>query len=66
MNVNLGDAVQFIREYDSEASAMCTRVTTAQWNFATNVTEANRRRMVPQKFDKPILFLPKALTHQKV
>ncbi|XP_043597026.1 angiotensin-converting enzyme-like [Bombus pyrosoma] len=57
MNVNLGDAVQFLREYDSEASAMCTRVMTAQWNFATNVTEENRRRMIEEqtlklKFDR--------------
>lgn len=44
--MNLGDALQFLREYDNEASAMCTRVITAQWNFATNVTEENRRRMV--------------------
>ncbi|KAF3425537.1 hypothetical protein E2986_08218 [Frieseomelitta varia] len=57
MNVNLGEAVQFLREYDSEASAMCTRVMTAQWNFATNVTEENRRRMIEEqtlklKFDR--------------
>ncbi|XP_006609675.1 angiotensin-converting enzyme-like [Apis dorsata] len=57
MNVNLGDALQFLREYDNEASAMCTRVITAQWNFATNVTEENRRRMIEEqslklKFDR--------------
>lgn len=52
MNVNLGDAVQFLREYDSEASAMCTRVMTAQWNFATNVTEENRRKMVHRSSQK--------------
>ncbi|XP_076285295.1 angiotensin-converting enzyme-like isoform X2 [Lasioglossum baleicum] len=57
MNVNLGDALQFLREFDSEASAMCTRVMTAQWNFATNVTEINRKRMLEEqalklKFDR--------------
>ncbi|KAG7188772.1 hypothetical protein KM043_008390 [Ampulex compressa] len=49
LNVNLGDALQFLREYDSGASSMCTRVTMAQWNFATNVTEANRRKMLDEQ-----------------
>ncbi|XP_017788851.1 PREDICTED: angiotensin-converting enzyme-like [Habropoda laboriosa] len=36
---------------------MCTRVLTSQWNFATNVTEINRRRMLEEqalklKFDR--------------
>lgn len=46
LNVNLGEALQFLREYDREASTMCNRVTSAQWQFATNVTDHNRRRMV--------------------
>lgn len=46
LNMNLGDALLFLREYDSAASLMCTRVTIAQWNFATNVTDANHQKMV--------------------
>lgn len=46
LNVNLGDALLFLREYENAASLMCTRVTTAQWNFATNVTDANHQKMV--------------------
>ncbi|CAB0000702.1 unnamed protein product [Nesidiocoris tenuis] len=45
-NNNLGEALQFLREYDNEASSMCTRVTEAQWLYATNITEQNRKRMV--------------------
>lgn len=44
--MNLGDALLFLREYDSAASSMCTRVMIAQWNFATNVTDANYQKMV--------------------
>ncbi|KAG8034806.1 hypothetical protein G9C98_007882 [Cotesia typhae] len=39
LNLNLGEALQFLREYDQEASAVCNKVMTAQWNFATNVTD---------------------------
>lgn len=46
LNVNLGEALQFLREYDREASLVCNRVMTAQWNFATNITDSNRRKMV--------------------
>lgn len=46
LNMNLGEALLFLREYDSAASLMCTRVTIAQWNFATNVTDANHQKMV--------------------
>ncbi|CAL1685748.1 unnamed protein product [Lasius platythorax] len=49
LNVNLGDALLFLREYDSAASLMCTRVTMAQWNFATNVTDANHQKMVDEQ-----------------
>lgn len=44
--MNLGEALQFLREYDREASFVCNRVMVAQWNFATNITDANRRKMV--------------------
>ncbi|PSN37551.1 Angiotensin-converting enzyme [Blattella germanica] len=44
--MNLGEALQFLREYDREASGMCFRVTSAQWNYSTNITEFNRRRML--------------------
>ncbi|XP_033208266.1 angiotensin-converting enzyme-like isoform X2 [Belonocnema kinseyi] len=57
LNVNLGEALQFLREYDREGSAMCNRVMNSQWNFATNITDANRRKMLEDqtlklKFDK--------------
>ncbi|XP_023289186.1 angiotensin-converting enzyme-like [Orussus abietinus] len=57
LNVNLGEALQFLREYDREASIMCNRVMTAQWNFATNITDYNRRKMLEEqtfklKFDR--------------
>ncbi|KAL7286356.1 hypothetical protein TKK_0019313 [Trichogramma kaykai] len=46
LNVNLGEALQFLREYDQEGSAVCTKVMTAQWNFATNMSDYNRRKML--------------------
>jgi peptidyl-dipeptidase A len=45
-NMNLGEALEFLREYDWEASGMCFRVTSSQWNYSTNITETNKRRMV--------------------
>jgi peptidyl-dipeptidase A len=44
-NMNLGEALQFLREYDREASGMCFRVTSSQWNYSTNITEKNKRHM---------------------
>ncbi|XP_020279066.1 angiotensin-converting enzyme-like isoform X2 [Pseudomyrmex gracilis] len=57
LNVNLGDALLFLREYEKEALLKCATTTTAQWNFATNVTEANRQKMIDEqtlklKFDR--------------
>ncbi|XP_046742982.1 angiotensin-converting enzyme-like isoform X2 [Diprion similis] len=57
LNVNLGEALQFLREYDREASAMCNRVTAAQWQFVTNITDNYRRKMLDEqtlkaKFDR--------------
>lgn len=57
LNVNLGDALLFLREYDSAASFMCMRVMMSQWNFATNVTDINHQKMV-----KYIFFTKKTLT----
>ncbi|XP_050305397.1 angiotensin-converting enzyme-like isoform X2 [Anthonomus grandis grandis] len=56
-NVNLDHALQFLREYDSEASGMCFRVSSAQWAYSTNMTDFNKRRMIEEqtlkaKFDK--------------
>lgn len=48
-NNNLGESLQFLREFDREASNMCTRVTTAQWKYATNMTDYNKRRMIEQQ-----------------
>ncbi|XP_046478728.1 angiotensin-converting enzyme-like isoform X1 [Neodiprion pinetum] len=57
LNVNLGEALQFLREYDREATAMCNRVTMAQWQFVTNITDNYRRKMLDEqtlkaKFDR--------------
>ncbi|KAK4885806.1 hypothetical protein RN001_002077 [Aquatica leii] len=56
-NVNLGEALQFLREYSNEGSEMCFRLNTARWNYATNMTEINKKRMIDEqthkaKFDK--------------
>lgn len=48
-NLNLTDALIFLREYDNEASDMCFRVTTAQWHYATNMTDFNKRRMIEEQ-----------------
>ncbi|KAL7031428.1 hypothetical protein ACKWTF_007011 [Chironomus riparius] len=48
-NDNLGDVVQFLREYDREASDTCNRIATAEWKYATNATDFNRRRMKEQQ-----------------
>lgn len=57
LNVNLGEALQFLRQYDYEASAMCNKIMNSQWNFATNITDSNRRKMLEDqtlklKFDR--------------
>ncbi|XP_017783079.1 PREDICTED: angiotensin-converting enzyme-like [Nicrophorus vespilloides] len=64
-NQNLGEALQFLREYDSEASGMCFRVSSAQWRYSTNMTDYNKRRMIEEqmiraKFEK--LSWKKAIT----
>lgn len=56
-NTNIDEALQFLREYNAEASDICFRVNSAQWNYSTNITENNRRRMIEEqmikaKFDK--------------
>ncbi|CAK1593584.1 unnamed protein product [Parnassius mnemosyne] len=48
VNTNAAEAMQFLREYDREASGMCYRVTLSQWKFVTNITEHNRRRMAEE------------------
>ncbi|CAH0404343.1 unnamed protein product [Chilo suppressalis] len=48
VNTNSAEALQFLREYDREASGMCYRVTISQWKFVTNITEYNRRRMLEE------------------
>ncbi|XP_028158444.1 angiotensin-converting enzyme-like [Ostrinia furnacalis] len=48
VNTNSAEAMQFLREYDREASGMCYRVTISQWRFVTNITEYNRRRMLEE------------------
>ncbi|XP_055641071.1 angiotensin-converting enzyme-like isoform X2 [Toxorhynchites rutilus septentrionalis] len=48
-NDNLGDAIQFLRDYDREAAEMCNRVASSEWKYATNATEFNKRRMREQQ-----------------
>lgn len=53
----MSEAQQFLREYDVEAAGMCWRVASAQWNYATNMTDTNRRKMIEHqtlksKFDR--------------
>ncbi|XP_068083930.1 angiotensin-converting enzyme [Anabrus simplex] len=48
-NTNLGEALNFLREYDREGSSMCFRVNSARWQYSTNTTEANRRRKLEQE-----------------
>ncbi|XP_055595323.1 angiotensin-converting enzyme-like [Uranotaenia lowii] len=48
-NDNLGDAIQFLRDFDREASEMCNRVTSSEWKYATNTSEFNKRRMREQQ-----------------
>ncbi|XP_045508385.1 angiotensin-converting enzyme-like isoform X2 [Colias croceus] len=47
-NTNAAEAMQFLREYDREASGMCYRVTMSQWKFVTNITEYNRHKMLEE------------------
>ncbi|XP_011494543.1 PREDICTED: angiotensin-converting enzyme [Ceratosolen solmsi marchali] len=49
LNMNLGEALQFLREHDREGSTVCNKVMTAQWNFATNITDVNRRKMLEEQ-----------------
>ncbi|XP_052864385.1 angiotensin-converting enzyme-like [Anopheles cruzii] len=48
-NDNVGEAIQFLREFDREAAEMCNRVANAEWRFSTNGTEFNKRRMREQQ-----------------
>ncbi|XP_001648845.2 angiotensin-converting enzyme isoform X2 [Aedes aegypti] len=48
-NDNLGDAIQFLRDFDREAAEMCNRVASSEWKYATNSTEFNKRRMREQQ-----------------
>ncbi|CAH0754923.1 unnamed protein product [Bemisia tabaci] len=55
--MNLEDVLIFLREYENEASNICFRVSSAQWDYSTNITEVNRRRMmeaqmVQSKFER--------------
>lgn len=57
VNADLDDAFDFLREYDGAASKVCFRVRSAQWNYATNMTDFNKRQMIEAqihkaKFDK--------------
>jgi peptidyl-dipeptidase A len=55
--MNLGEALQFLREYDREGSIVCNKVMTAQWNFATNITDFNRRKMVSNSYYSTYILL---------
>ncbi|KAI4468733.1 angiotensin-converting enzyme [Holotrichia oblita] len=51
-NKNLGEALTFLREYDTGASNICFKVSSAQWNYATNMTDTNKRKMIEQQMLK--------------
>ncbi|XP_055387063.1 angiotensin-converting enzyme-like [Condylostylus longicornis] len=46
---NQEEAIQFLHEYDREASEMCNRLASSEWRFETNTTDFNRRRMKEQQ-----------------
>ncbi|XP_045138200.1 angiotensin-converting enzyme-like isoform X1 [Portunus trituberculatus] len=50
-NTNENEAVSFLRQYDVEASVMCNRFMEASWDFNTNVTDFNRRKMLAQQME---------------
>lgn len=41
--------MQFLREYDRQAAETCNRVTHAEWKYASNSSDFNRRRMSEQQ-----------------
>lgn len=45
----MGEATQFLREWENEALVICNRVAVAQWMYATNITEYNKKQMVSLK-----------------
>jgi len=51
------EATQFLREWENEAVASCNRVAMAQWTYATNITEYNKKQMVISEFMKIKVFL---------
>ncbi|KAG0692756.1 Angiotensin-converting enzyme [Chionoecetes opilio] len=48
-NTDQTAATRFLEEYDGEASVMCNRFMEASWDFNTNVTDFNRRKMLAQQ-----------------
>uniref|UniRef100_A0A2S2QF02 Angiotensin-converting enzyme n=1 Tax=Sipha flava TaxID=143950 RepID=A0A2S2QF02_9HEMI len=48
-NTNVDEAMQFLREWENEAIPLCNRVTTAQWIYATNITEYNKKQMIDEQ-----------------
>ncbi|XP_050739110.1 angiotensin-converting enzyme-like isoform X1 [Eriocheir sinensis] len=50
-NTNENEAINFLLRYDGEASDMCNRFMEASWNFNTNVTDANRQKMLDQQIE---------------
>ncbi|XP_047493247.1 LOW QUALITY PROTEIN: angiotensin-converting enzyme-like [Penaeus chinensis] len=45
-NTNEAQAINFLRQYDTDAATMCNNFMEASWDFNTNVTSFNRRRML--------------------
>jgi peptidyl-dipeptidase A len=48
-NDYLSEAIEFLREFDREASDMCNRVANNEWKYSTNTTEYNKRKMREQQ-----------------
>ncbi|XP_050500285.1 angiotensin-converting enzyme-like [Diabrotica virgifera virgifera] len=56
-NTNVPEAADFLKDYDIEGSEVCFRVNLAQWHYATNMTDLQKRKMIEEqtlkaKFDK--------------
>ncbi|XP_063702736.1 angiotensin-converting enzyme [Culicoides brevitarsis] len=49
VSTSLGDAIQFLRDFDREAAELCNRVANTEWRFSTNSTDYNKRKMREQQ-----------------
>ncbi|XP_042221531.1 angiotensin-converting enzyme-like isoform X2 [Homarus americanus] len=50
-NTNEVEAINFLRQYDREASIMCNRFMEASWDYNTNLTSFNKRKMLERQME---------------